>query len=132
MEHILIVDDNPDIRQQLKWGLCEQYEILLAGDAAQGVIAFKKHQPSVVILDLGLPPHEDSSVEGFRCLAEMLDHNPNAKIIMLTGNSERENVLQAIQMGAYDFYPKPPVLNELKVIIGRAFHLANIEEQNRS
>jgi two-component system NtrC family response regulator len=132
MENILIVDDNPDIRQQLKWGLCEQYEILLTGDASQGIAAFKKHQPSVVILDLGLPPHEDSSIEGFRCLAEMLDHNPNAKIIMLTGNSERENVLQAIQMGAYDFYPKPPVLNELKVIIGRAFHLANIEEQNRA
>jgi two-component system NtrC family response regulator len=132
MENILIVDDNPDIRQQLKWGLCEQYEILLAGDASQGVTAFKKHQPTVVILDLGLPPHEDSSVEGFRCLAEMLDLNPNTKIIMLTGNSERENVLQAIQMGAYDFYPKPPVLNELKVIIGRAFHLANIEEQNRA
>jgi len=132
MENILIVDDNPDIRQQLKWGLCEQYEVLLAGDASQGVTAFKKHQPNVVILDLGLPPHEDSSAEGFRCLAEMLDHNPNAKIIMLTGNSERENVLQAIQMGAYDFYPKPPVLNELKVIIGRAFHLANIEQQNRT
>ena len=132
MENILIVDDNPDIRQQLKWGLSEQYEILLAGDSVQGIAAFKKHQPSVVILDLGLPPHEDSSVEGFRCLAEMLDHNPNAKIIMLTGNSERENVLQAIQMGAYDFYSKPPVLNELKVIISRALHLANIEEQNRA
>jgi len=132
MEHILIVDDNPDIRQQLKWGLGEEYEILLAGDAPQGLAAFKKHQPGVVILDLGLPPHEDTSVEGFRCLAEMLDHNPNAKIIMLTGNSERENALQAIQMGAYDFYPKPPVLSELKVIIGRALHLANIEEQNRA
>ncbi|QEM68650.1 PEP-CTERM-box response regulator transcription factor [Geobacter sp. FeAm09] len=132
MENILIVDDNPDIRQQLKWGLGEEYEILLAGDGSQGLAAFKKHQPGVVILDLGLPPHEDSSVEGFRCLAEMLDHNPNAKIIMLTGNSERENALQAIQMGAYDFYPKPPVLSELKVIIGRALHLANIEEQNRT
>jgi two-component system, NtrC family, response regulator len=132
MENILIVDDNPDIRQQLKWGLGEHYEILLAGDVPQGLALFKKQQPSVVILDLGLPPHENSSVEGFRCLAEMLDHNPNAKIIMLTGNSERENALKAIQMGAYDFYPKPPILNELKVIIGRAFHVANIEEQNRA
>lgn len=132
MENLLIIDDNPDIRQQLKWGLGEQYEILLAGDVPQGLAIFKKQQPRVVILDLGLPPHENSSVEGFRCLAEMLDHNPNAKIIMLTGNSERENALQAIQMGAYDFYPKPPILNELKVILGRAFHLANIEEQNRA
>jgi len=132
MEHLLIIDDNPDIRQQLKWGLGEQYEILLAGDVPQGLVIFKKQQPRVVVLDLGLPPHEHSSVEGFRCLAEMLDHNPNAKIIMLTGNSERENALQAIQMGAYDFYPKPPILDELKVIIARAFHVANIEEQNRA
>lgn len=131
MEKILIVDDSPDIRQQLKWGLSEEYAVLLAGDMNEGLGLFKKHQPSVVILDLGLPPHEDTSVEGFRGLGEMLDQNPRAKIIMLTGNSERDNALKAMQMGAYDFYPKPPVLSELKVIINRAFHLAGIEEQNR-
>jgi two-component system NtrC family response regulator len=132
VEKILIVDDSPDIRQQLKWGLGEEYTVLLACDAIEALGIFNKHQPMVVILDLGLPPHEDSSVEGFRCLADMLDHNPNAKIIMLTGNSERDNALKAIQMGAYDFYPKPPVLSDLKVIINRAFNLVNIEEQNRS
>lgn len=132
MEKILIVDDSPDIRQQLKWGLGEEYKVHLAGVVAEGLDIFKKNQPMVVILDLGLPPHEDSSDEGFRCLAKMLDHNPHAKIIMLTGNSERDNAMKAIQMGAYDFYPKPPVLSDLKVIISRAFNLVNIEEQNRS
>ncbi|MBP1728197.1 MAG: two component, sigma54 specific, transcriptional regulator, Fis family [Deltaproteobacteria bacterium] len=132
MEKLLIVDDNQDIRQQLKWGLGDEYAVLLAGDVTEGLAIFKKHQPSVVILDLGLPPHEDSSIEGFRCLAELIDQSPTTKIIMLTGNDERENALKAMQMGAYDFYAKPPVLSELKVIINRAFHLANIEEQNRS
>ena len=132
MEKLLIVDDDSDIRQQLKWGLGDDYTVMLAGDVSEGLNTFKKFQPAVVLLDLGLPPHEHSSLEGFRGLAEMLELNPHAKIIMLTGNSERENALKAMQMGAYDFYPKPPVLNELKVIIGRAFHLANIEEQNRS
>ena len=132
MEKLLIVDDDSDIRQQLKWGLGDDYTVMLAGDVSEGLNMFKKFQPAVVLLDLGLPPHEHSSQEGFRGLAEMLELNPHAKIIMLTGNSERENALKAMQMGAYDFYPKPPVLNELKVIIGRAFHLANIEEQNRS
>ncbi|MBC7962367.1 MAG: PEP-CTERM-box response regulator transcription factor [Steroidobacteraceae bacterium] len=132
MEKMLIVDDNADIRQQLKWGLGDEYAVLLAGDVNEGLKLFKKFQPGVVLLDLGLPPHEHTSVEGFRGLAEMLDLNPHVKIIMLTGNSERENALKAMQLGAYDFYPKPPVLSELKVIIGRAFHLANIEEQNRS
>lgn len=132
MGKILIVDDSPDIRQQLKWGLNEEYTVLLAGDVNEALDIFKKQEPGVVILDLGLPPYEDTSVEGFRGLAELLEHNPHVKVIMLTGNSERENALKAMRMGAYDFYPKPPVLSELKVIISRAFHLANIEEQNRS
>ena len=132
MEKLLIVDDSQDIRQQLKWGLGDEYSVLLAGDVNEGISIFKKHQPSVVILDLGLPPHEHSSVEGFRCLAELIELSPNTKIIMLTGNDERENAMKAMQMGAYDFYAKPPVLSELKVIIGRAFHVAGIEEQNRS
>ena len=72
MEKILIVDDNSDILQQLKWGLSEDYAVILAGDVNEGIGLFKKNQPTVVILDLGLPPHEDTSVEGFRGLAELL------------------------------------------------------------
>jgi len=132
VEKLLIVDDNSDIRQQLKWGLGDEYAVHLAGDINSALSLFKKVQPGVVLLDLGLPPHEHTSDEGFRGLAEMLVLNPHAKIIMLTGNSERANALKAIQLGAYDFYPKPPVLSDLKVIIGRAFHLANIEDQNRT
>ena len=132
MEKILIVDDNADILQQLKWGLSEDYAVILAGDVNEGIGLFKKNQPTVVILDLGLPPHEDTSVEGFRGLAELLEIDPYVKVIMLTGNSERENAQKAVQMGAYDFFPKPPVLSDLKVVIGRAIHLAKLEEQNRS
>jgi len=132
MEKLLIVDDDPGIRQQLKWGLSDEYTVLLAGDAKEGLASFKKYRPNVVILDLGLPPHEHTSVEGFRVLTELLEFNPYAKIIVLTGNSERENALKAMELGAYDFYVKPPVLTELKVIVSRAIHLAGIEEQNRS
>lgn len=132
VEKLLIIDDNSDIRQQLKWGLCEEYAVVLAADVSEGIGLFKKNQPKVVILDLGLPPHEHSSVEGFRGLASLLESDPYVKVIMMTGHSERENALKATQMGAYDFLPKPPVLSELRVIINRAFHLANLEEQNRS
>ena len=132
MEKLLIIDDNSDIRQQLKWGLCEEYTVLLAGDVNEGLGLYNKNLPKVVVLDLGLPPHEDTSVEGFRGLAALLELNPYVKVIMLTGNSERENALKATQMGAYDFLSKPPLLSDLRVIISRAFHLANLEEQNRS
>ena len=121
-----------DIRQQLKWGLNQDFEVLLAADATEALACFNSERPSVVVLDLGLPPYLDSSVEGFRCLEQMLVINPTTKIIMLTGNNEMGNALQAMRMGAFDFYAKPPVLSELKVIISRAFHLAHIDEANSS
>lgn len=130
MNKVLIVDDNQDIRQQLKWGLTQDFQVLLAADAKDALSCFRAERPSVVVLDLGLPPHVDNSTEGFRCLEEMLGINPAVKIIMLTGNNERENALRAMRMGAFDFYAKPPILSDLKVMIGRAFHLSNIEEQN--
>ena len=131
MIKILIIDDDENIRQQLKWGLSDEYSVAQAGTVQDGIAAFKKHNPKVVILDLGLPPHEHSSEEGFRGLSALLELNPHVKIIMLTGNSERENALKAMQIGAYDFYPKPPVLSELKIIISRAAHVAALEEENR-
>ena len=130
MKKLLVVDDDPDIRQQLKWGLHQDFQLFLASDRGEAMACFQAEHPGVVVLDLGLPPCSDSSAEGFRCLEEMLGSNPRVKIIMLTGNNEKANALKALQMGAIDFYAKPPVLAELKVIIGRAFHLAGIEEQN--
>ena len=132
VEKLLLIDDDSDIREQLKWGLCDSYTILQAGDVNEGLALAKKHSPKVVILDLGLPPHTNSSIEGFRGLGELLTLNPHVKVIMLTGNSEHENALKAIQMGAYDFLAKPPAVNELSIIAARAFHLSKLEEHNRS
>jgi len=130
VEKLLIIDDNADLRDQLKWGLSEHYSVVQAGDANEGLSLFKKHHPRIVILDLGLPPCVNTSDEGFRCLSELLILDPHVKVIMLTGNSERDNALKSIHLGAYDFLVKPPVLNELIVILNRALHLSNIEEQN--
>ncbi|UFS69156.1 PEP-CTERM-box response regulator transcription factor [Geomonas sp. RF6] len=132
MAKLLIVDDNREIRQQLKWGLGQDFTVFLAGDAKEALALFKKEAPPVVVLDLGLPPYEESSEEGFRLLAQMLELNPYAKLIMLTGQNERENALKAMRMGACDFYSKPPVLAELKVIISRALYLADLESHSRT
>jgi two-component system NtrC family response regulator len=132
MEKLLITDDNEEIRTQLKWGFSKEYALLLARDGMETLALFKKNNPRVATLDLGLPPHENGTEEGFRCLQEMLQHNPRAKVIVITGNDQRENALKSVQMGAYDYYQKPINLEELKVIIRRAFHLSAIEEQNRT
>jgi len=131
LNKILIVDDIEDIRKQLKWGLGRDYSVLLAADGTEALTLFRKHQPLVVTLDLGLPPDEEGTTEGFRCLCEMLLIAPATKIIVITGNDGRENALKAVHMGAYDHYTKPVNLDELKVIISRAFYLQTIEAENR-
>jgi len=130
MEKILIIDDSKDILGQLKWGLGSDYEVSLADTGTEGLVLCNKHKPKVVILDLGLPPHENSTEEGFRCLVEIIRSLPLTKVIVVTGQGERENALKAIQLGAYDFYQKPVDLKELKIIISRAIHLYGIEEEN--
>ncbi|MCC6345842.1 MAG: PEP-CTERM-box response regulator transcription factor [Nitrospirales bacterium] len=131
MEKILVIDDNEEIRKQLKWGLGKEYSVLLAGNGREALDLFKRYHPRVVALDLGLPPIDNGTGEGFRCLDEMLKDAPATKVIVITGNDQRENAMKAIQMGAYDFYHKPIALKELLVIIARAFYLYNIEAENR-
>lgn len=131
METLLIIDDNEEIRTQLKWGLGKDYSVHLAEDAGKGIALFNRLKPKAVILDLGLPPNEDSTEEGFRCLEMILRERPHTKVVVVTGEEGRESALKAVKMGAYDYYRKPVELEELKVIIKRAFHLYNIEEENR-
>ncbi len=130
MEKLIIVEDNEDIRSQLRWGLAKEYEIFVAGDRLEALSLIKKHAPHVVTLDLGLPPDETGCKEGFRCLEEILHRAPSTKVIMITGNDDRENAMRAVHDGAYDYYNKPIDLSELKVILKRAFHLAALEEEN--
>ena len=130
MEKLLIVEDNEEIRRQLKWWLGQEYNLLLAADAGQALSLFEKHRPKVVTLDLGLPPH-DTVAEGFRCLEEIFRNFPATKVIVITGNDERENALSALQMGAYDYYQKPVEMSELRIILKRAFYLYRIEQENR-
>ncbi len=131
MEKLLIVDDSPEIHQQLKWGLKKDYRLLQAKDVGEALRLFRSHRPKVVTLDLGLPPDADGATEGLRGLKEILSEAPATKVIVLSGNEERENALKAVALGAYDFYSKPIELAELKTILQRAFHLAALEEENR-
>ncbi len=131
MEKLLIVEDSEDIVTQLKWGLKKEYSLVFASNADEAVTQFKKHLPKVITLDLGLPPSEDSTEEGLKCLSKIMSMNPYVKVIVITGNSDRESAINAIEKGAYDYYTKPINIEELKIILKRAFHLANIEKENR-
>jgi two-component system NtrC family response regulator len=102
-----------------------------AGDRASAIEALRAHEPAVVTLDLGLPPDPDGTDEGFAVLEEILRLKPDTKVIVATGHGARESALKAIGMGAYDFYKKPVDIDDLGLIVSRAFHLQEIEDENR-
>ncbi len=127
---LLVVEDDEGLQRQLKWAY-EGYQVVCAGDRKSAVEAMRAYEPTVVTLDLGLPPDPDGVEEGFATLAEMLKLKPDTKVIVATGHGARESALKAIGMGAYDFYKKPVDIDELGLIVARAFHLHEIEEENR-
>ena len=127
---LLIVEDDEGLQRQLKWAY-EGYEVVLAGNRSAAVEAVRLHEPSVVTLDLGLPPDPDGTTEGFETLREILRIKPDTKVIVASGHGARESMLQAIGMGAYDFYRKPVDIDELGLIVARAFHVHGLEAENR-
>jgi two-component system, NtrC family, response regulator len=128
---LLIVDDDEEIRTQMKWALAQEYEIFLAEDRPSALAAFQEHRPSVVLLDLGLPPNPGTPEEGLVALSEMTNLDQFAKIIIVSGQGEKTNALQAVGAGAYDFLTKPVQLEELKIILRRTFHVASLERDYR-
>lgn len=128
---LLIIDDDEEIRTQMKWALGGEYEVALAEDRASGLEAFRLRKPTVVLLDLGLPPHPGGPTEGLAALEEILAEDNSAKVIIVSGQGERSNALQAVGAGAYDFLTKPVEIEELKIILRRTFYVAGLEREHR-
>jgi two-component system NtrC family response regulator len=127
---LLVVEDDEGLQRQLKWAY-EGYRVVIAGDRATAIEQVRAHEPAVVTLDLGLPPDPDGTAEGFATLTEILALMPDTKVIVASGHGARESALRAIALGAYDFYRKPVDIDELGLIVARAFHLHAIERENR-
>ena len=126
---LLIVDDDEEIRTQMKWALAKDYEVTLAESRTTAVEAFRAAQPMVVLLDLGLPPNPNTPEEGLATLSELLGLNPLVKVVIISGQGEKENALRAIGSGAYDFLTKPVDMEELKFLLKRSFHTAQLEKE---
>ena len=122
---LLVVEDDEGLQRQLKWAY-EGYSVVCAGTRDGAIEALRAHEPAVVTLDLGLPPDPDGTTEGFATLEAILKLKPDTKVIVATGHGAHESALQAIAMGAYDFYRKPVDIDELGMIVARAFHLHSL------
>ena len=128
---LLIVEDNSSIATQMKWALAQEYEVFLAEDRVSALKLFGEEMPPVVTLDLGLPPHPGGVEEGFQTLSAIIERDSFTKVIVITGQDEKENALRAIGKGAYDFFCKPVQIDELKIVLSRAFYLSQLEREHR-
>jgi two-component system, NtrC family, response regulator len=127
---LLVVEDDIGVQKQLRWAF-DDYEVLIAGDREQALAQLRRHEPAVVLQDLGLPPDAEGVNEGMRTLKEILSLNPHTRVIVITGNADRDNAMRAISYGAYDFYQKPLDPDVLRLIVLRAFRLHELETKNR-
>ncbi len=129
---LLIVDDDEDICTQMKWALANDYEPLTAADRAAALAAFTEHRPTVTLLDLGLPPRPNEPDEGLAVLSAVLALEPLAKVIVISGQGEKQNAVRAVGAGAYDFLCKPIDMDELRLVLQRCVYLAELEQEYRA
>ena len=127
---LLVVEDDEGLQAQLKWAY-DDFDVIQAKDRASALAALRADEPPVVTLDLGLPPDPDGTSEGFAVLEEIMALRPETKVIVASGHGARESALNAIERGAYDFYQKPVDIEQLGLIVRRAFNLYRIESENR-
>ena len=126
---LLIVDDDEAIRTQMKWALGEDYEVHFAEDRKAAVESFEAHSPAVTLLDLGLPPCPNECDEGLAVLSDILAIDNTAKVIIISGQGEKHNAIQAVGAGAYDFLCKPVEMEELRLLIRRCIHVMELEKE---
>lgn len=126
---ILLVDDEENILKQMCWALEPDYHVFSTSDEGEAMNIFEQERPPIVTLDLSLNPHNPADLGGMRLLDQMLDHDPTTRAIVITGNNDDANALRAVRLGAADYYAKPIRLEELKVMIRRAFHIHSLQQR---
>ena len=92
---LLIIEDDPGLQSQLKWCF-EGFDVILAEDEASAIKAIEAHHPQVMTLDLGLPPDPGGVSVGFGLLDHVVSDYSDIKVIVITGQEDRENALKNV------------------------------------
>ncbi|MDJ0927057.1 MAG: PEP-CTERM-box response regulator transcription factor [Gammaproteobacteria bacterium] len=127
---LLVVEDDPGLQSQLRWCFAD-YEVLVAEDRESAMAQLRRHEPPVVLQDLGLPPDAEGVSEGLATLEQVLAAAPGTKVIVVTGHGDQENAVRAVGLGAYDFYQKPVDTDTLQLIVNRAYQIYELEQENQ-
>lgn len=127
---VLIVEDDPGLLDQLTWALKGKFEVLRGRDATEGRRLLES-QPDVYLFDMRLPPSGELE-EGLNLLVEVRRREPDATVVMMSGEGDRRAALKAMDLGAFDFFQKPVDPAELQVILNRALERRRLLAENRA
>ncbi len=127
-DNILIVDDEPDIRDTISAVLSDEgYETICASNAQEAQAIMYKELPSLIILDIWM---RDSTMDGLSLLNWIKDSNPEIPILMISGHGTVEIAVNAIKAGAYDFIEKPFKSEKLIFMVSRALETSVLKKEN--
>ena len=125
MNKILLIDDEPDIVRVLGISLrADGYEVVPALSGAEGIEAFAKNKPEIVITDIKMP-----GMDGIEVLKKIKDLDPNTEVIIITGHGDIDNTIEALKYGASDFINKPVRDDALSIALKRAKEKLDIKRQ---
>ena len=128
---LLIIEDDPGVQDQLQFCF-EDYDIVVAEDRSAAIAELRRHEPPVVLYDLGVPTDDEDIEARLAVLKEIVALAPQTKIVVVTGHDDRNNAVRAVGLGAHDFYHKPVDVDVLRFIVARAFRIYELEAENRS
>ncbi len=125
MKTLLIIDDDPLIRKTLSSHFSKpDFEVLLAGDAGEGLRLYEEFLPDLVILDIRLP-----DIDGLEALKRIKEMNKKAIIVIITAYDDMKTTVEAIKSGAFEYLVKPLDYVELDLTIEKAFQVGSLEEK---
>jgi two-component system, NtrC family, nitrogen regulation response regulator NtrX len=126
--HLLVVDDEPDIRELLQEILEDEgFEVETAADGQSARAARRARRPDLVLLDIWMP-----DVDGISLLKEWHEQADElGPVIMMSGHGTVETAVEATRLGAYDFIEKPLSIAKLMLTVRNALSSANLARENQ-
>jgi len=125
--HILVVDDEPDIRNLVQEILEDEgFSVNVAENAAKARQEVELFKPDLILLDIWMP-----DVDGITLLKEWKENDHViAPIVMMSGHGNVETAVEATRLGAYDFIEKPLSISKLLLTIKHAFETSSLQQEN--
>jgi DNA-binding NtrC family response regulator len=122
MQSLLVIDDEPSICRAFERAFASKsVSVITAKDGTHGEKVFRESKPDVVVIDLSLP--DTNGLELFKRLREL---DPRVPFIFITGHGTVQSAIEATKLGAYDYLFKPLELEEIRLLLEKAFNLSRM------